>query len=222
MKRNTNLRIYFVVLALVLSNLACSLFQSKATQTKTPTGGQVITQDISPTLTLEMQKSPTLPVGSTPTAEFLGDLIHQWATTGEASSQYGSLDWSAQQAAGMPDTLICGDHITAWASMDTNTVETITMYYYDQPLIPVEVNIVQSYNPSQVVKVEILDPYGEYGDVTIYEGEPIATLDCPYTLSIPVTDISYAVMGVRITVDQSVLKGYRDNPEMLWVHLHKW
>jgi hypothetical protein len=79
------------------------------------------------------------------------------------------------------------------------------LYYYDQPLIPTEINIVQSYNPSQVVMVELLDPYGEYSDAIIYEAEPQATDECPYTLSIPVTGIDYLVMGVRITIDQSVL-----------------
>ncbi|MFZ6030077.1 MAG: hypothetical protein ACOYYS_20365 [Chloroflexota bacterium] len=133
-----------------------------------------------------------------------GELVRSWATTAEATSAYGSVDWSAGQAAGAPNTLTCGDYGSAWASAEADGVESITLYYYDAPLVPSEINIVQSYNPSQVVKVEVLDPSGEF-ETVVYEGEPEAVNECPYTLSIPVDDVDYAVMGIRITVDQSVL-----------------
>lgn len=191
-----NFRIYILVLALILSTLACGLGQPKPTPTQAPTAVEVI-----PTKAPEKTQEPT----PTNPPAISGELIREWASAGEATSEYGSSDWSGQQAAGAPNTLTCGDHITAWAVPESDSVESIMLYYYDPPLIPTEINIVQSYNPSQVVKVELLDAYGEYSDAMIYESEPKATDECPYTLSIPVTGIDYLVMGVRITIDQSVL-----------------
>jgi hypothetical protein len=191
MKTTVNIRIYILVLVLLSSTLACSLGQPKPAPAQSPTAIQMV-----PTKTSEPTNDPAC----------TGSLVRQWASAGEATSQFGSDSWTAQQAAGAPDTLSCGDHGTAWASMESNSsLESITLYYYDQPLIPTEINIVQSFNPSQVVMVELLDPYGEYADAIIYEAEPQATGDCPYTLSIPVTGIDYPVMGVRISIDQSTL-----------------
>lgn len=151
----------------------------------------------------EPEASPLEPTPEEPLAKS-DQLIRQWATAAEATSEYGSSDWSAQQATGAPDTFNCGDSTTAWASAESDSVDSITLYFYDAPLIPTEINIVQSYNPSQVVKVEVIDPAGG-SETIVYEAEPEATDECPYTLSIPVADIDYLVMGVRITVDQSVL-----------------
>jgi hypothetical protein len=186
----SNTGICMIFLALTSSILACSLGQPQPTPTQVPT----VTR-LAPTNTAE----PTI------TQATAGDLIRQWASAGEATSEFGADSWSAQQAAGAPDSLTCGDQVSAWASATSTGVDSITLYFYDQPVIPTEINIIQSYNPSQVVKVELLDPYGEYYDAIIYEAEPIATAECPYTLSIPVTGIDYLVMGVRITIDQSVL-----------------
>ena len=192
---NFYLRILAVVLALSLSSLACSFGQPKAAPTPTPTARAAATK--SPTKTL--RPTPTNPPAAT------GELLHLWADAGEATSEYGSTGWTAQQAAGEPDSPTCSDNSLAWASMESDTRESITMFFMDQPLIPTEINIVQSYNPSQVVQVELVDAYSEHADAIIYRGEPHPTAACPYTLSIPVTGIDYLVMGVRITIDQSVL-----------------
>jgi hypothetical protein len=187
-------RFRLFILTLILGSLACSALQPKNIPTPTST----VVDPIS-TNTPEIEQEPTgLPTRS-------GMQIHEWASAGEATSELGSPDGSAQQAAGAPDTLSCGDHGSAWAAAESNSLESITLYYYDPPLIPTEINIVQSYNPSQVIRVELLDAYGEYSDAIIYEAEPKATDECPYTLTIPVMGIEYLVMGVRITIDQSVL-----------------
>jgi len=70
-------------------------------------------------------------------------------------------------------------------------------------VLPTEVNIIQTYNPDQVLFVDLLDIEGEYHD--IYLGEPRDKAECPYTLSIPVAGADYRVVGVKITIDQSVL-----------------
>jgi hypothetical protein len=185
-----NIWIYVLILALILSILACSVGAPKATPTALPTATKII---------------PTAMPIPTNTVANMGDLYRQWASGGEATSEFGSVSWTASQAAGAPDTPTCGDFGSAWASSSSNGLDSLTMYFYDQPVIPTQINIVQSYNPSQVIKVELLDANGQYNDATIYQAAPASVNQCPYTLSIPVTGITYLVMGVRITIDQSVL-----------------
>jgi hypothetical protein len=218
MKTKPNPFILFLTF-LTLTSLSCSLVtralnpQSDAT----PTKGVVTATQLPPTkVPTAAVKAPTEkplpttapkePTRSAPTdspSAKSDQLVRQWATAAEASSEYGSTDWSAMQAAGAPNTPNCGDSVTAWASAASDGVDSVTLYYYEAPLIPTEINIVQSYNPSQVTKVEVIDPSGS--ETVVYEGEPKAVDECPYTLSIPVTGVDTLVMGVRVTVDQSAL-----------------
>jgi hypothetical protein len=134
-----------------------------------------------------------------PTSEV--GLIRQWAVTATASSEFSNPDWAAPQATGAQDTFECGDQITAWASSSSTGVDWLELGY-ETPVYATEVNIIQTYNPDQVVKVELLDTEGTYYE--IYTGEPVEMAECPYTLSIAV-DTYYQVVGVKITVDQSVI-----------------
>ncbi|MBN1811970.1 MAG: hypothetical protein JXA14_09060 [Anaerolineae bacterium] len=138
----------------------------------------------------------------------MGEETRQWAVSATASSQYGDVGWSADQATGEPDALDCGDYTTAWASVGYDTVEWIELDY-DTPVLPTEVNIVQNYNPNQVVKVELRDLVGEYH--TIYTGTPQdESDDCPFVLNIPVEGADKQVDGVKITIDQSVLEDWNE------------
>jgi len=42
--------------------------------------------------------------------------VAQWASSATATSEYGTAGWSAMQATGLPNSLVCGDQMTAWAS----------------------------------------------------------------------------------------------------------
>jgi hypothetical protein len=129
----------------------------------------------------------------------------QWGFSAQASSQRGDPRWSAIQATGMPNTVGCGDYDTAWASASGSGVDWLEVTY-SVPVRPGRVNIIQSFGPDQVVKVELHDTVGTYH--TIYSGRPQMQGQCPYTLSIPVEGADYGVVGVKITVDQSVLGGW--------------
>ena len=129
--------------------------------------------------------------------------IRQWAVAAEASSQYSDPNWSADQATGAPDTPECGDYETAWASSGSSTEEWIDLFY-DLPVYPTEINIIQSYNPDQIIQVELIDLDGQF--ITVYTQEPEQVdAPCPYTLSISVDEDDLLVWGVRVTIDQSVL-----------------
>ena len=129
------------------------------------------------------------------------DIIYRWASSAYASSEYDNPDWGAQQATGAPDTLECGDKPTAWASYGDYTKEWLEVRY-ETPVTPTEINIYESHTPTQVARVEIVDTQGVYHEV--YTGEPTMT-DCPYILSISVTGADYEAVGVKITIDQSVI-----------------
>ena len=133
-------------------------------------------------------------------------LIRQWATSAEASSNYGETGWSAIQATGAPDTPTCGDEYTSWASAESDGKDWIELTYAI-PVVPTQVNVVQNYNPSQVVKVELVDLNGDYHE--IYTGQPERFDQCPYTLSIPVT-ADFQAIRVRVSVDQSELQDWNE------------
>lgn len=131
------------------------------------------------------------------------DLLSSWASAAEATTEDASLDALAQTAAGQPDTPVCGSFGTAWKPGPDEYPAQLTLYYYDQPLIPTELHIILSNHPSQVVKVEVLDAYGEHPDAVVYEGQSENVAECPYTLVIPIDHIDYLVMGVRITLQRA-------------------
>jgi len=134
---------------------------------------------------------------------FQEGVLRQWASEAEASSSYADPEWGAQQALGMPNTDHCGDFQTAWASAGSDDVDWLKLKYLKDVHVTT-VNIMQSFNPNQVVKVELSNARG---DVLIVYEQPPKAVDqpCPYTLSIFVERTAARYDTVRITVDQSYL-----------------
>jgi len=130
-----------------------------------------------------------------------GGVMRQWAAYARASSEFSSIQFSAQQVRGAPDTMACGDFETAWKSADQFSKEWLEVYF-EQPITPTQLDIYETNHPSQITLVEILDESG--GEHTIYSGQPEES-DCPSILSISIKDAGYRAFGVRITVDQSQL-----------------
>lgn len=210
------MRLKLCLIALVLATLGCQLAGSP-TIAPSPTAGAV-PQDAAAAVT---HAAPvTLPAAATlaaptvlpsPTAAATPTLLpaeteyFQWAAAATASSAYGDPDWAAGQATGAPDTRLCGDFSTAWASAAPDSVEWLEVTFAI-PAIPGELLIVHSYNPTQVVKVELIDLDGAYHSV--YTGRPEAAVECPYIQSIYIDGIDVLVGGARITVDQSELGGW--------------
>ena len=129
--------------------------------------------------------------------------IRQWAAGAEASSEFADPEWAANQAVGEPDTSRCGDYQTAWATAGSDTIETLVLTYTVSVQVT-GVNIVQSFNPNQVIQVELVGSFNRA--VTIYNEAPIQVdQPCPYTLLIPINKTEGFFNKVRITVDQSVL-----------------
>ncbi|PKO00886.1 MAG: hypothetical protein CVU42_01875 [Chloroflexi bacterium HGW-Chloroflexi-4] len=136
-------------------------------------------------------------------------LIRQWASEAYAESEYSSTDWSASQATGAPNVDSCGDNSFAWASSSSSGTDSIELIY-DIPVSPTEINIYQSYNPSQVVEVDIIDLNGEAW--IAWSGEPEYVENCPdlMTITLELDDPLY-IDRVVVYIDQSVLQtGYNE------------
>lgn len=163
--------------------------------------------------TIPAVRTPTQPVtGRTATPARTattagGAVIRQWAIFADASSEYGSDDWSAMQATGAPNTPKCGDNTTAWASQDPDETAWIELTYAT-PVRPSTIVIVQTYNPSSVVKVEIRDMNGKY--TTVWSGAAEKKSGCPFYQSFSVSNQNFLVNGVKITLDQAKLGDWNE------------
>ena len=130
--------------------------------------------------------------------------VYQWAIDAEASSEFADPEWSAEQAIGEPDSPGCGDYKFSWASAASDSIDTLTLRFPDL-VYPLEIRIYESFNPDQVVKVEVKDPEGG-GFYTVLQKNPIPVdRPCPYELVVPVEGIDFMSDTIRITVDQSQL-----------------
>jgi len=133
--------------------------------------------------------------------------LSQWASSAEATSEYGTTDWSASRATGAPDSMTsCADSSSAWASAEASDGEVLTLYY-NTPVKPTQINIHQNYSPGAITSVELIP---EEGDFTI----PIAnskdtSTPCPGIFSIDVS-LNTNVIGVVINLDQVALADWNE------------
>lgn len=128
------------------------------------------------------------------------DEIRQWVVSAKASSQYSNKDWSALQVVGKPDVKTCGDNSKAWASKNSNTLEWIELTY-SNPIIPSQINIYQSFNPSQIVEVMVIAMDGK--KYSAWKGIPEKVEYCPDLMTIDLTlEKDITVNKIWISVDQ--------------------
>ncbi|MCW5841019.1 MAG: PPC domain-containing protein [Caldilinea sp.] len=136
-------------------------------------------------------------------------LIEQWATSAEASSQYGDEDWSAQQATGEPDTLDGGDTPTAWAAAFADSEAESLVLAFDVPVIPAGIEIYESYNPGAIAKIEVLDPNTDEW-VVVWEGTAETAGEDMAVFSPALTAIDFATSQVRLTIDEPAIVGWNE------------
>jgi hypothetical protein len=179
--------LFTIGILLILGIAACQDFQ------KPPEGGE-----------LEGTLDPDALENIPPEFVFVqGQQIRQWAVDAEASSEYANPEWASIQVIGAPDTSRCGDYQTAWATAGSDSIAWLEVKY---PLAVhvTAVNIIQSFNPNQVIKVELIGALDR--SIEIYY-QPPTQVDqpCPFTLTIPIEKTSGRFDTLRITVDQSIL-----------------
>ena len=128
--------------------------------------------------------------------------IRQWASDADGSSQYGTDAWGFVQATGEPNVDVCSDDTRAWAS-ETATGEDYLILYYDEAVIPTEINIYQSYTPGSIIRVEVANSETE----DVFEIENSADpgdSPCPGVLTVTIEGAETPVDTVIIYLDQSI------------------
>ena len=158
-----------------------------------------------PILSETVESTPTLDPTQFAKERYPGaGVLYQWGLSSEASTEFANPEWGAEQAAGEPDAPGCGDYQFAWASAASDSIATLEVTF-SAPVFPLEIVIHESYNPDQVVKVEVFDQETG-GYYAVRQKNPIQVdRPCPYLLVIPVDGIDFRTNLVRITVDQSQL-----------------
>lgn len=138
-----------------------------------------------------------------------GPEIRQWAKAAPAySSQYGSSQWAAYQAAGEPNTPSCGDNQSAWASQCANCAVEWIELEYETPVRLKEVNVVETFNPGAVVQIEAYpEPSGPAQ--TVWLGNT-KTSQCPGTASIKVKGSKTYTRKIRVYTDQRLFPGWSE------------
>lgn len=125
--------------------------------------------------------------------------LYQWASDAKATTEYTTTYWSALQATGAPNTDICGDIGTAWASESATGQDTLTVQF-TTPVYPHFINIYQSYNPGAITSIDLMDANGDKVVLNLPIEESGSY--CPGVLSIPITEVDELVSGVRLNFDQ--------------------
>ena len=142
---------------------------------------------------------PVVEPGATATQPAAAGVLRQWAVGATASSEYGSPEYSAQQATGAPNTMECGDIETAWATENSDGVDWLELTFAT-PVVPTEINIYETYSPGFINKVEVKDEAGL--SYTVWQGTPAEVEECPRVFTVSVSGVSSGVKAVRINLDQ--------------------
>jgi hypothetical protein len=162
-------------------------------------------------------ETPLLPAGGAPTttrtAVFRATGIRRhfdaativWASGASASAQYSDSNWSAQHAAGAPDTPQCGDFGTAWATREADATGEWLELSYASPTEARGVRIVETFNPGAVAEVLVR----ENGDwVRVWSGQD-QTSACPGNLDVMFGSVR-TVTGVRVNLHSESTPGWNE------------
>ncbi len=141
--------------------------------------------------------------------EVHGQSFTQWAITASASSEYGSINWSAQQLLGQPNVYPnYGDSGYAWASAEMNSGRQWVELGFLEAVYVEHVDIYETFNPGAIVNVELVDTKGNSHLIWEAEGGPAAT--AARVLSVRNVSATVPAKGVRITVDTDSVSGWNE------------
>lgn len=135
--------------------------------------------------------------------------VLQWASKASATSEYTPDAWNAAQATGEPNSFGCGDIGTAWASATGTGVDDLTVYF-EEAVLPVELNIYQTYNPGAITGVDLLPAEGSKPIPVPDSADP--GTECPGVLKLDLTQMDDLLMiqGVVIHLDQTLTGSWNE------------
>lgn len=136
-----------------------------------------------------------------------GDVIRQWASSAEASSEY--VGWEAEGATGPADIDECGDIRGAWASEKWDEGVEWWLGYYDTPVIPTQINVHQNFNPGTIVNLVVF-PVDSEDPLILENSVDSDASSCPHVFSYDVSGIDVPVDRVGLFIDQSTIKNWTE------------
>lgn len=135
----------------------------------------------------------------------LGDgQVLLWAGGAMASSSADRDAYHAKQALGKPNTLACGRFVTAWQPAAEETEAWLELYFSPY-ILPNEIQIIQSYLPKQLSKVELITL--DEDTITIFDREVDDLYqpdECPATRGFWLPDVDVLISTVRIMLERDV------------------
>jgi hypothetical protein len=133
-------------------------------------------------------------------------LLHQWASSAKASSEYQQDRWSAAQATGRPDTFEGGDAHTAWASLNSDSDEEWLELTYEVWVKPRRIRVHETFNPGAVSKIEAMDGSGKWH--VLWAGKD-TVLEAPGWLEVSVK-ADFACRVIKVTIDNDAVAGWNE------------
>lgn len=136
--------------------------------------------------------------------------IHLWAIEATSNSEYSNTRWSAAQMVGAPDTYPqYGDIDTAWTTAYMNTNDTVwAELKYAEAIIVEEIEVYETYNPSAITKVELIDEAGASHEV--WRGDAWVAPNQSRIFRISNIRVKTPVNRVRLYLDCSKVPGYNE------------
>lgn len=116
----------------------------------------------------------------------------QWASGVTASSEYSASGWSANQAAGAPNTDKCGDINTAWAPRSSGSDPEWLNLSFATPVQAIGVRVHETYNAGSIYQVDLVDTSGQ--SHTVWTGTDNTA--CPGWFEITFPKTEYSVSNV--------------------------
>lgn len=217
MKKSINLRIFLFVWLVFFIAQACMLTQLIPSTAEMPAAIEIETQpaiDITlPTPTPQLTATPKEASKPAPDGvEWMGvlpieqgdDQVLLWAGGAVASSNAGEHGYHAKQALGKPNTLACGRFVTAWQPAENETEAWIELYF--QPsILPDQLQIMQSYLPEQLSKIEVVTLDMETLIIFDHQVDEIyQPMECPAMRGFWLSEFKEPISSVRITLMRDI------------------
>lgn len=129
--------------------------------------------------------------------------------TAWSTQYYETSTWTAQQAAGAPNTSGCGDYGTAWASKTQDGRREFLELEFADPAPVSRIFIHETYNPGAVDTVYVLNPNTGLFE-KVYERTAAPGAPCPRALSIAFPLTAFPVSKIRIAINSPAVSGYNE------------
>ena len=135
--------------------------------------------------------------------------IHLWAIEATSNSEYSNTRWSAAQMVGAPTPTPVWRHRYSLTIAYMNTNDTVwAELKYAEAIVVEEIEVYETYNPSAITKVELIDEAGASHEV--WRGDAWVAPNQSRIFRISNIRVKTPVNRVRLYLDCSKVPGYNE------------